>query len=111
MKVPMKVLVLGSNGQLGFELMRADWAPGTDVVGLPYPEFDVTRPGDVVTHGALVGPATSLYPGELPGTPLDLDVAVLARLAMARLARGLDLPTHPLYLRRPDVHVGVRRAT
>ncbi|MFD1628161.1 dTDP-4-dehydrorhamnose reductase [Azospirillum griseum] len=43
----MKVLVLGSNGQLGFELMRANWAPGTDVVGLPYPDFDVTRPGDV----------------------------------------------------------------
>lgn len=85
-------------------------AEGRDDVAL-VGELAVTRPGDVVTHGALVGPATSLYPGELPGTPLDLDVAVLARLAMARLARGLDLPTHPLYLRRPDVHVGVRRAT
>lgn len=45
----MKILVLGSNGQLGFELMRAVWAPGDDVVGLPYPEFDVTRLGDVET--------------------------------------------------------------
>ena len=52
----MKVLVLGSNGQLGFELMRANWAPGTDVVGLPYPEFDVTRPGDVETAVATHAP-------------------------------------------------------
>lgn len=52
----MKVLVLGSNGQLGFELMRASWASGTDVVGLPYPEFDVTRPGDVETAVAAHAP-------------------------------------------------------
>lgn len=43
----MKVLVLGTNGQLGFELMRASWPAGFEVAGLPYPEFDATRPGDV----------------------------------------------------------------
>lgn len=43
----MKVLVLGTNGQLGFELMRAIWPAGFEVAGLPYPEFDATRPGDV----------------------------------------------------------------
>lgn len=67
-------------------------------------ELTVCRPEDVVVRGALVGPATRLHPTALPGTPLDLDVAVLARLTTARLSRGLDLPTQPLYLRRPDVH-------
>lgn len=43
----MKVLVLGTTGQLGFELMRASWPAGIEVAGLPYPEFDATRPGDV----------------------------------------------------------------
>lgn len=59
--------------------------------------------------GALVlGPGTALYPDLLPptpGTPGAVDPADLARVALARLAvggAGLDLPTEPLYLRRPD---------
>ena len=30
------------------------------------------------------------------------DPAYLARLALARVAAGEDLPSEPLYLRRPD---------
>lgn len=43
----MKILILGGNGQLGFELTRAAWAPGDVIASLPYPDFDVTRAGDV----------------------------------------------------------------
>ncbi|MGM0384582.1 MAG: tRNA (adenosine(37)-N6)-threonylcarbamoyltransferase complex dimerization subunit type 1 TsaB [Actinomycetota bacterium] len=76
-------------------------------------ELSVRLPRDVPVRGALVGRGTRLHPAELPGRDLDLDVAVLGRIATARLARGLDLPTHPLYLRRPDVHLppGRKRAT
>ena len=62
---------------------------------------------DGLAEGAVVvGPGASLYPQALPpvdGAPTDPDPAVLARLAAARLARGEELPTTPLYLRRPDV--------
>lgn len=87
-------------------------AVGRDDVAL-VGELAVTLPADVVVQGALVGPATLIHPTELPGTPLDLDLAVLARIVTARLARGLDLPTQPLYLRRPDVQqpAGRKRAT
>ncbi|WP_372595610.1 tRNA (adenosine(37)-N6)-threonylcarbamoyltransferase complex dimerization subunit type 1 TsaB [Actinotalea sp.] len=56
--------------------------------------------------GSVVGPGALLYPDELPaaeGAPVVLDVAVLGRLAIARAARGVEQPTAPLYLRRPDV--------
>jgi dTDP-4-dehydrorhamnose reductase len=43
----MKVLVLGTGGQLGFELMRASWPAGITVTGVAYPDFDLTRDGDV----------------------------------------------------------------
>lgn len=87
-------------------------AVGDDDVAL-VGELAVTHPGDVTVRGTLVGPATRLHPDLLPGTPLDLDIAVLARLVTARLARGLELPTQPLYLRRPDIHqpAGRKRAT
>ena len=54
----------------------------------------------------VVGPGASLYPevfAPVPGAPVDPDPVVLAQLALARVARGEDLPTTPLYLRRPDV--------
>ena len=54
----------------------------------------------------VVGRGAGLYPGALPpveGAPVDPDPAVLARIALARCARGEQLPTEPLYLRRPDV--------
>lgn len=59
---------------------------------------------------AYVGPATLLYPDLLPGTPVAADPAVLARIAAARSAAGLPLPTQPLYLRRPDAKVPTGRA-
>lgn len=63
--------------------------------------------GDGVTAGAVVvGRGTVLYPQALtatPGGPLDPEPSVLARLALARRDRGVELPSEPLYLRRPDV--------
>lgn len=87
-------------------------AAGPDDVRL-VGELAVSLPADVAVDGALVGPGTRLYPDVLPGTDLAVDVAVLARVAAARLARGIDLPTQPLYLRRPDIHPssGRKRAT
>jgi len=46
----MKVVVLGSLGQVGFELMRAAWPAGTELVGLSRAELDVV-------DGAAVGDA------------------------------------------------------
>lgn len=87
-------------------------AVGEDDVAL-VGELSVCLPGDVPVRGSLVGRGTRLHPAALPGRDLDLDVAVLARIATARLSHGLDLPTHPLYLRRPDVHLpgGRKRAS
>ena len=70
--------------------------------------------GPVVDHptaldarsAVVVGAGSEAYPLDLPaapGAPTVLDVAVLGRLALARAARGVDQPTAPLYLRRPDV--------
>ncbi|RPF22819.1 tRNA (adenosine(37)-N6)-threonylcarbamoyltransferase complex dimerization subunit type 1 TsaB [Myceligenerans xiligouense] len=61
------------------------------------------------TRGArtvVVGEGAALYPDVLPlddDAPLLPDATVLARLALARRDAGADLPTEPLYLRRPDV--------
>ncbi len=47
-----------------------------------------------------------------PGTPDQVDPAVLARIVTARLARGdedVELDTEPRYLRRPDVSVATAR--
>src|SRR5262245_25170062 len=38
----MHVLVIGSGGQVGFELMQADWPSGTVLRGLPRSELDIT---------------------------------------------------------------------
>lgn len=87
---------------------------------------EVLRPDDlaavlVARPGVLVGPGLALYPTlaspAQPGGPapadLRLDPAVLARIALHRLAAGIALPTEPLYLRRPDVVPagGTKRAT
>jgi len=56
----------------------------------------------------VVGEGAALYPDALDATedaPTLLDPVVLARLGLRRRADGQDLPTEPLYLRRPDVHV------
>lgn len=82
-------------------------AAGPDDVRL-VGELAVLSPGDVVGSPRF-GAGTRLYPADLPGTELELDVTVLARLARARLAAGTPLPTAPLYLRRPDVHASTAR--
>ncbi|MCM3660768.1 tRNA (adenosine(37)-N6)-threonylcarbamoyltransferase complex dimerization subunit type 1 TsaB [Georgenia satyanarayanai] len=66
-----------------------------------------------VDEGPVVvaGPGALLYADVLPptpGTPDEVDAAVLARVVRARLARAeageeVALGTEPLYLRRPDV--------
>lgn len=43
----MKVLVLGTPGQLGHELMKAAWPAETRLDGVGYPGFDLSRPGAV----------------------------------------------------------------
>ncbi|WP_024287010.1 tRNA (adenosine(37)-N6)-threonylcarbamoyltransferase complex dimerization subunit type 1 TsaB [Cellulomonas sp. KRMCY2] len=73
--------------------------------------LDGDLPGVVV-----VGPGAALYPEHLTaaaGAPVTVAPATLARLARVRLARGAELPTEPLYLRRPDVTpaAGRKRAT
>ena len=43
----MKLLVIGENGQLGWEVYRKGKKQGIDVLGLDLPEFDVTEPSNV----------------------------------------------------------------
>lgn len=87
-------------------------AAGPDDVRL-VGDFAVGAPRDVVVPAGSVVVGPRLYPADLPGSDLELDVAVAARVARARLAAGVPLPTAPLYLRRPDVHqpAGRKRAT
>lgn len=60
------------------------------------------------TGAVVVGRGAAQYPADLPPVadgPLDPDPAVLARLALTRLAaapQGTVLASEPLYLRRPD---------
>jgi tRNA threonylcarbamoyladenosine biosynthesis protein TsaB len=52
-----------------------------------------------------VGRGALLYPETFPGVDGgDPDPAVLVAVADAARARGEDLPSEPLYLRKPDVH-------
>ncbi|MGE9808217.1 MULTISPECIES: tRNA (adenosine(37)-N6)-threonylcarbamoyltransferase complex dimerization subunit type 1 TsaB [unclassified Janibacter] len=67
----------------------------------------VSRPGDLpsaVTALPTVGRGAQVHPEHLPSgvTPLDVDAADLAAVAAPLIAAGADLPTEPLYLRRPD---------
>lgn len=84
-----------------------DWREHGPAVG---PPSDVTD--WLSTHrGRAIGPGTGLYPDlaseggeEATVTPMGL-VAV----ACARMRVGAPTPLTPLYLRRPDVHVGTGR--
>ncbi len=84
-------------------------APGGDAVDVrAVAPLAVLHPADVERGSAtvLVGPAAGLVAdavGLPAGPPAALDPGMLARLAVARAARGVDQPTEPLYLRRPDV--------
>jgi tRNA threonylcarbamoyladenosine biosynthesis protein TsaB len=96
-------VAVAADGAGGTEL--ASW--DVEVLGGP----GVDRPDRLAADGGLdgavvVGRGAALYPDVLvaaPGAPSDPDPAVLARIALARRARGVDQPTEPLYLRRPDV--------
>lgn len=84
-----------------------DWCMHGPAVGPPSDVLDW-----LATHRArAVGPGTTLYPelasegsGEPTVTPMGL-VAV----ACARKRVGVPTPLTPMYLRRPDVHVGTGR--
>jgi tRNA threonylcarbamoyladenosine biosynthesis protein TsaB len=73
----------------------------------------VSSPGAVIVHGEVVGRGVTAYPevfgvgeeGDAKTRLVDPDPAWLAHVADRSLARGeTDLPTVPLYLRRPDTH-------
>ncbi len=94
------VLVVGDARRR--EVYWARYARGERIEGP-----DVASPTDVtVTPGErVVGRGGVLYPDVFPGAiEADPDPLWLAREAVRRRATGEDLPTDPLYLRRPDVH-------
>ena len=53
----MKLLVIGSKGQLGWELERRGARAGFEVTGVDLPEFDITDHGHSVRAIQAVGPA------------------------------------------------------
>ena len=80
-------------------------AAGSVEVVLP-PQVGAAADVVVPAGATVVGRGALLYPdlgaGSVDEHLLDPDPAELARLAIERRAQGLDLPTVPLYLRRPD---------
>ena len=84
------------------EVYWARYAAGLRVAG---PE--VATPASVLVNDgeAVVGRGAVLYADAFPGAiDADPDPLWLAKEAVRRRAAGEDLPTEPLYLRRPDVH-------
>lgn len=93
-----------------WSLYRVDGAGGVEVLVTP----EVGAADDVaadprVAGAVVVGRGALLYPVLGPAPDLDdrglvdPDPAALAAVATQRLERGEELPTVPLYLRRPDV--------
>ncbi|MGC4175961.1 tRNA (adenosine(37)-N6)-threonylcarbamoyltransferase complex dimerization subunit type 1 TsaB [Demequina sp.] len=79
------------------------WARYEDRVRVAGP--DVAVPGDVPVADRVVGRGAALYPDVFTdGTAADPNPRFLVLAADAAAASGMDLPTEPLYLRRPDVH-------
>lgn len=84
------------------------WATYVDGVRVDGPAVAVPR--DVPVAGRVVGRGAALYPdafssgGSANWTAADPNPAYLVRVADAAAASGLEMPTEPLYLRRPDVH-------
>ncbi len=84
------------------EVYWARYSGGLRVAG---PE--VGPPASVLPNQGetVVGRGAVLYAVAFPGAiDADPDPLWLAKEAVRRLAAGEDLPTEPLYLRRPDVH-------
>lgn len=93
-----------------WSLYRVDGAGGVEVLVVPEVGAADDVAADERAAGAVVvGRGALLYPVLGAGDDLedrglvDPDPAALATLAAQRSARGQDLPTTPLYLRRPDV--------
>lgn len=97
------------------EVYAATYAPAgeDDVEEITAPV--VVRPADIaesVRGQVLRGAGVMLYPEHFAGGPATLDPASLGRIARTRVAaaraagQAPDLPTEPLYLRRPDIHHG-----
>lgn len=81
------------------------WARYADGLLLEGPH--VAAPANVAPgpNEAVVGRGALLYPDAFPdAVEADPDPWWLAREAVRRRGLGIDLPTEPQYLRRPDVH-------
>lgn len=84
------------------------WATYVDGVRTSGPL--VAYPEDVPVAGPVVGRGAVLYPDVFSALLAadrgvhDPNPAYLVRVAQAATASGIELPTEPLYLRRPDVH-------
>jgi len=94
------VLVLGDARRR--EVYWARYRAGERIAGpaVAAPVDVVVEPGESV-----VGRGGVLYAESFPGAiETDPDPLWLAREAVRRRAVGEDLPSDPLYLRRPDVH-------
>ena len=96
------------------EVYVARYAIGSAVERVTDPA--VERPADLPAElRALptIGRGPVLYPELLPNAfaeVLDVDAAVLARVAVDRLAAGTAMPVDALYLRRPDALTTAERA-
>ncbi|OYD82300.1 dTDP-4-dehydrorhamnose reductase [Azospirillum brasilense] len=96
----MKILILGTSGQVGTELMRAAWPQGSELVGLARPDVDMARPETVEAAVAqhapdLVVNATAYTAVDKAEGDREAAFAVNrdgpARLAAACAARGVPL--------------------
>ena len=96
----MKVLVLGTSGQVGDALMRASWLAGTTLAGLARPALDMADPASIDRAMAenapdLVVNATAYTAVDKAESDRDAAFAVNrdgpARLAALCAARGVPL--------------------
>ncbi|NYZ17741.1 dTDP-4-dehydrorhamnose reductase [Azospirillum sp. RWY-5-1] len=96
----MKILILGTPGQLGHELMTASWPAGTELAGEAYPDFDMGRAGDV--EAAVERHAPDLVVNATAYTAVDkaeseraaawaVNAVGVGRLAAACAGRGIPL--------------------
>ncbi len=53
---PLRLVVTGANGQVGQELMRADWPQGWTVTGLTSTDLDITDPDAVTKQITTINP-------------------------------------------------------
>lgn len=84
------------------EVYWARYVAGERVDG---PEVGAPATVELRDGERVVGRGALLYPDAFPGAAdADPDPWWLAREAVRQRAAGADLPTEPLYLRRPDVH-------